>query len=66
MSLRGFRVIGHVSGGGRYVLGAALVSSSYGTAVSTGPTAGTTFGLLAETGDFLLTEAGAFIEIEHV
>jgi hypothetical protein len=37
MSLRGFRVLPHVSGGRRYVLGAAIVSSSYGTAVSTGP-----------------------------
>lgn len=64
MSRRGFRILGHVSGGGRYVLGAALVSSSYGTAVSTGPSV--SFGLLAETGDFLLTETGDFIEIEHV
>jgi hypothetical protein len=37
MSLRGFRVLPHVSGGRRYVLGAAIVSSSYGTHVSTGP-----------------------------
>jgi hypothetical protein len=37
MSLRGFRILPHVSGGRRYVLGAAIVSSSYGTAVSTGP-----------------------------
>lgn len=31
MSLRGFRILPHVSHGGRYTLGTPLVSSSYGT-----------------------------------
>ena len=60
MSLRGFRILPLVSHGGRYTLGTALVSSSYGTAQS-----GTTFGLLTEAGNFLVTEAGNFLEIEH-
>ena len=60
MSLRGFRVLPLVSHGGRYTLGTALVSSSYGTAQI-----GTTFGLLTEANDFLLTELGSFLEIEH-
>lgn len=60
MSLKGMRVLPHVSHGGRYVLGQPLVSSSYGTAVVV-----ENFGLLAETGAFLLTETSAFLEIEH-
>ena len=61
MSLKGFRMASHARTGARYTLGQPLVSSSYGTAQ-----VGTTFGLLAETGDFLLAETGAFLEIEHL
>ncbi len=63
MSLKGFRVLAHVSGGGRYKLGSDLVAS---TGAAPAPPPAETFHLLTEGGNFLVTEAGDFLDIEHV
>ncbi len=62
MSMRGFRVLAHVSGGGRYKLGSDLVASTGAAATPVVET----FHLLTEGGNILVTEAGDFLDIEHV